>query len=160
MGQILPQLKPLGSSLLRIGADTGLGIIMFLAAIVVAGFLFSPAPRIAETIKKFSHQLNPTRGEEFVEQAGATIRAVSRGVIGISVLQALLAGVGLMVAGIPQASLITFGVLVFGIIQIGPSIILIPVVSGPGHSWARCRPCCSPRTWCRSICWIICSGRS
>ena len=54
MGQILPQLKPLGSSLLRIGADTGLGIIMFLAAILVAGFLFSPAPRIAETIKKFS----------------------------------------------------------------------------------------------------------
>ena len=128
LGQILPQLKPLGSSLLRIGADTGLGIIMFLAAIVVAGFLFSPAPRIAETIKKFSHRLNPDRGEEFVEQAGATIRAVSRGVIGISVLQALLAGVGLMVAGIPQASLITFGVLVFGIIQIGPSIILIPVI--------------------------------
>jgi predicted PurR-regulated permease PerM len=44
------------------------------------------------------------------------------------VLQALLAGIGLMVAGIPQASLITFGVLVFGIIQIGPSIILIPVI--------------------------------
>jgi predicted PurR-regulated permease PerM len=128
MSQILPQLKPLGSSLLRIGADTGLGIIMFLTAIVVAGFLFSPAPRIAEAIKKFSVRLNPDRGEEFVEQAGATIRAVSRGVIGISVLQALLAGIGLMVAGIPQASLITFGVLVFGIIQIGPSIILIPVI--------------------------------
>jgi predicted PurR-regulated permease PerM len=128
LAQIVPQLKPLGSSLLRIGADTGLGIIMFLAAIVVAGFLFSPAPMIAEAIKKFSRRLNPTRGEEFVEQAGATIRAVSRGVIGISVLQALLAGVGLMVAGIPQASLITCGVLVLGIIQIGPSIILIPVI--------------------------------
>lgn len=128
LAQIVPQLKPLGSSLLRIGADTGLGIIMFLAAIVVAGFLFSPAPMIAEAIKKFSRRLNPTRGEEFVEQAGATIRAVSRGVIGISVLQALLAGVGLMVAGISQASLITFGVLVLGIIQIGPSIILIPVI--------------------------------
>ncbi|MGC2073219.1 MAG: AI-2E family transporter, partial [Pseudolabrys sp.] len=71
LAQIVPQLKPLGSSLLRIGADTGLGIIMFLAAIVVAGFLFSPAPMIAEAIKKFSRRLNPTRGEEFVEQAGA-----------------------------------------------------------------------------------------
>ncbi len=128
LAEILPQLKPLGSSLLRIGADTGLGIIMFLASIVIAGFLFSPAPAIAGAIKKFSRRLNPERGEEFVEQAGATIRAVSRGVIGISVLQALLAGIGLMVAGIPQASLITFGVLVFGIIQIGPSIILIPVI--------------------------------
>ena len=128
LAQIMPQLKPLGSSLLRIGANTGLGIIMFLASVVVAGFLFSPAPAIAEAIKKFSLRLNPTRGEEFVEQASATIRAVSRGVIGVSVLQALLAGIGLMVAGIPQASLISFVVLIFGIIQIGPSIILIPVI--------------------------------
>jgi predicted PurR-regulated permease PerM len=128
LAQILPQLKPLGSSLLRIGADTGLGIIMFLVAIIVAGFLFSPAPAIVEAVKKFSRRLNPTRGEEFVDQTGATIRAVSRGVIGISVLQALLAGIGLMVAGIPQASLITFAVLVLGIIQIGPSIVIIPVI--------------------------------
>jgi predicted PurR-regulated permease PerM len=128
LAQILPQLKPLGSSLLRIGADTGLGIIMFLVSIIVAGFLFSPGPAIVEAVKKFARRLNPTRGEEFVDQAGATIRAVSRGVIGISVLQALLAGIGLMVAGIPQASLITFAVLVLGIIQIGPSIVIIPVV--------------------------------
>ena len=128
LAQILPQLKPLGSSLLRIGADTGLGIIMFLVSIIVAGFLFSPAPMIVEAVKKFARRLNPTRGEEFVDQAGATIRAVSRGVIGISVLQALLAGIGLMVAGIPQASLITFAVLVLGIIQIGPSIVIIPVI--------------------------------
>ena len=128
LGQIMPQLKPLGSSLLRIGADTGLGILMFLVSIIVAGFIFSPAPAIVEAVKKFALRLNPARGEEFVDQAGATIRAVSRGVIGISVLQALLAGIGLMVAGIPQASLIAFAVLVLGIIQIGPSIVIIPVI--------------------------------
>jgi predicted PurR-regulated permease PerM len=49
-------------------------------------------------------------------------------VIGISVLQALLAGIGLMVAGIPQASLITFAVLILGIIQIGPTIVIVPVI--------------------------------
>jgi predicted PurR-regulated permease PerM len=128
IAKLMPQLKPLGSNLLRIGADTGLGIIKFLVSIIIAGFLFSSAPMLAEAVKKFSRRLNPTRGEEFVIQAGATIRAVSRGVIGISVLQALLAGIGLMVAGIPQASLIAFSVLIFGIIQIGPSIILIPVI--------------------------------
>ena len=127
LAKIVPQLKPLGSSLLRIGADTGLGIIKFLISIIVAGFLFSPAPTLIDAVKKFSRRLS-TRGEEFVDQAGATIRAISRGVIGISVLQALLAGIGLMVAGIPQASLIAFAVLVCGIIQIGPSLILIPVI--------------------------------
>ena len=43
-------------------------------------------------------------------------------------LQALLAGIGLMAAGIPQASLITFAVLVLGIIQIGPTIVIVPVI--------------------------------
>jgi predicted PurR-regulated permease PerM len=128
MSEILPQLKPLGSSLIRIGADTGIGTVKFLASIFVAGFLFSPAPSLADAIKNFARRLNPERGEEFVVQAGATIRAVSRGVIGISVLQALLAGIGLMVAGVSQASLIAFAVLILGIIQIGPSIILIPVI--------------------------------
>ena len=128
LGKILPQLKPLGSSLLRIGADTGLGIIKFLASIIVAGFLFLQAPAFVDAAKKFSRRLNSARGEEFVNQAVATIRAVSRGVIGISVLQALLAGIGLMVAGVPQVSLITFAVLILGIIQIGPSIVLIPVI--------------------------------
>ena len=128
LAQVMPQLKPLRGSLLRVGADTGVGIIKFLASIIVAGFLFSPAPSLVDAVKKFARRLNPTQGEEFVTQAGATIRAISRGVIGISVLQALLAGIGLMVAGIPQASLIAFAVLICGIIQIGPSIILIPVV--------------------------------
>ena len=128
LAKIMPQLKPLGSSLLRVGADTGVGILKFLASIIIAGFLFSPAPSLADAVKKFACRLNSTQGEDFVIQAGATIRAVSRGVIGISVLQALLAGIGLMVAGIAQASLIAFAVLICGIIQIGPSIILIPVV--------------------------------
>jgi predicted PurR-regulated permease PerM len=128
LAKILPQLKPLGGSLLRIGADTGLGIIKFLAAIVVAGFLFSPAPILGDAVKNFARRLNPERGEEFVVQAAATIRAVSRGVIGISVLQALLAGVGLMAAGIPQASLIAFAVLILGIVQIGPTIVIVPVI--------------------------------
>ncbi len=128
LAKIIPQLKPLGSRLLRIGADTGLGIIKFLVSIIIAGFLFSSAPAIVDAVKRFARRLNPARGEEFADQAAATIRAVSRGVIGISVLQALLAGIGLMGAGIPQASLITFAVLIFGIIQIGPSVVLIPVI--------------------------------
>ena len=68
------------------------------------------------------------RGEKFVRIAGATIRAVSRGVIGISALQAFLAGLGVLAVGIPGASLITSAVLILGIIQIGPSIILIPLI--------------------------------
>ena len=126
--KIAPQLKPVGSTLLSLAADTGTATLKFLTAIIVAGFLFSPAPLLVDAVKTFSRRLNSDRGEEFVRLAGATIRAVSRGIIGISVLQALLAGVGLMVAGVPGASLLTSAVLIFGIIQIGPSVVLIPLM--------------------------------
>jgi predicted PurR-regulated permease PerM len=128
LGMVVPQLKPLGSAMLVIAAEAGSGMIKFFLAIIVAGFLFSPGPLLLDAVRRFSRRVASARGEEFVRLAGATIRSVSRGVIGISVLQALLAGVGLLVAGIPGASLITFAVLILGIIQIGPSIILIPLI--------------------------------
>ncbi len=126
--KITPQLKPLGSILLQIAADAGTGAIKFFIAIVVAGFLFSPAPALVDAITRFSRRIASGRGEKFVQLAGATIRAVSRGVIGISALQAFFAGLGLMAAGIPGASLITSAVLILGIIQIGPSIVIIPLI--------------------------------
>lgn len=126
--KVTPLLKPLGGSLLQIAAEAGGGAVKLLIAIIVSGFLFSPGPRLLDAVRSFSRRLASERGEEFVRIAGATIRAVSRGVIGISALQALLAGLGLMVAGVPGSSLITSAVLILGIIQIGPSIILLPLI--------------------------------
>jgi predicted PurR-regulated permease PerM len=128
LAKIVPHLKPLGTILLNVAAETGMGTIKFFAAIIVAGFLFAPAPWLVEAVRTLARRLLSERGEEFVALAGATIRAVSRGVIGISVLQALLAGIGLMVAGVPGASLITSAVLILGIVQIGPSVVLVPLV--------------------------------
>ena len=104
---LAPHLKPLGNTLLRIAADGGAGALQFLISIIVAGFLFCPGPSIVKSVKLFSRRLAPDRAEGFVDLAGATIRAVSQGVIGVSVLQALLAGLGLTVVGVPGASLIT-----------------------------------------------------
>src|SRR5262249_34860146 len=43
------------------------------------------------------------------------------------ILQALLAGVGLLFAGVPAAGLFSFFVFFLGIIQIGPSVIFVPL---------------------------------
>jgi predicted PurR-regulated permease PerM len=83
---------------------------------------------LVEAVATFLRRLVSRRGDEFVQLAGATVRNVSQGVIGVSLLQALLAGIGLMAASVPGASLITLFVLILGIVQIGPSVILIPVI--------------------------------
>jgi predicted PurR-regulated permease PerM len=126
--KIAPELKPLGSTLLTAGATASAGMLQFVFAVIIAGFLFASGPSLADAVRALSSRIDSTRAERFVELAGATIRNVSRGVIGISLLQALLAGIGLMIAGVPAAGAITLVVLVLGIIQIGPSVILIPVI--------------------------------
>jgi predicted PurR-regulated permease PerM len=126
--KVAPQLKSIGAGLLQTAAEAGVGTLKFLVAVVVAGFLFPPAPVLIGAVGKFSRRLALSRGESFVDIAVATIRAVARGVIGVAMLQALLIGAGLVVAGIPAASLITSIALVLGILQVGPSLVVIPVI--------------------------------
>jgi predicted PurR-regulated permease PerM len=128
LAKILPHLKPFASSLLAVAGTAGIGILQFLASVIIAGFLLSPGPSLVEAVAAFARRLESKRGDEFVQLAGATIRNVSQGVIGVSLLQALLAGVGLLAAGVPGAGLMAFFVLILGVIQIGPAVVLIPVI--------------------------------
>jgi predicted PurR-regulated permease PerM len=126
--QAAPQLKPLGSRVLSTAGSVGINLLKFILAAAISGFLLIPGPALVQSIKNIVVHVAGTRGEEFVDLTGATIRNVSRGIIGIGILQALLAGVGLLLAGVPAAGLFSFLVLLFGILQIGPSIILIPLI--------------------------------
>jgi predicted PurR-regulated permease PerM len=126
--KIAPQLKPLGNILLHTVAGTGTATIKLLIAIVLTGFLLPAAPALVAATRRVARRILPGRGDAFVDLAGTTIRTVARGVIGISALQALLAGIGFLAAGIPGTSLLTSAVLILGIVQIGPGLVLLPVV--------------------------------
>jgi predicted PurR-regulated permease PerM len=128
LARIAPQLRPVGSSLLAIAAGAGTGAIQFVLGLIVAGFLLPPAPALVDAVKQLSRRLASDQGETFMHIAAVTIRAVARGVIGVAALQAFLIGIGLVTAGVPGASLLTLAALVLGIIQIGPSVVTIPVI--------------------------------
>ena len=128
VAKVAPQLRPVGGSLLTIAAGAGTGALQFVIALIVAGFLFPPAPALVDAMNRISHRLASSQGETFVQIAGATIRAIARGVIGVAALQTFLIGIGLVVAGIPGASLLTLACLLLGIIQVGPSLVIFPVI--------------------------------
>ena len=132
--EVAPQLKPIGSIFLNAAGSVGVNLLKFIIAAAISGFLFIPGPALAQSIKNILGRVAGARGDEFVDLAGATIRNVSRGIIGIAILQALLAGIGLLIAGVPAAGLLSFLVLLLGILQIGPSLILIPLIF---WSWFR-----------------------
>ncbi|SFK51757.1 Predicted PurR-regulated permease PerM [Methylocapsa palsarum] len=125
---LVPELKPLGQILLDMASNAGTWTLTFLVAVIISGFLFSPGPLLVAAIKKLAHKIDAAHGERFVKLSGATIRAVSRGVIGTSLLQAIVGGIGMAVAGVPGGSLLTLAILVLGIIQIGPVMVVAPLL--------------------------------
>jgi predicted PurR-regulated permease PerM len=123
-----PMLKPFGGSALNIAGTVVLGLLQFVAAIVVAGFLYAPGPQLARSLGAMLRRIFGERSEDMLKLAGSTIRNVSRGVVGIAVVQSFLAGLGFLAVGLPGAGFFTFLALVLGIIQIGPTVLLVPIV--------------------------------
>jgi predicted PurR-regulated permease PerM len=126
--EVTPYLKPLAGVMLSFAGSAGIGTLQFLLSVLVAGLLFPYGPQLAGAIRGFLFRIVPEQSEHFLELAGATIRAVSQGVIGVAIIQALFAGIGFKLAAIPSAGLLAVIVLLLSIVQIGGAIVLIPVV--------------------------------
>jgi predicted PurR-regulated permease PerM len=128
VAETLPILKPFGGTLLGVAQSALYGLLELLVSIAIAGFLFTRGPQLVEALSAFLDRVLTHRGRELVQLAGATIRNVSRGVIGIAFLQAILAGVGFVAVGIPAPGVLAFIAFLLGIIQIGPTILFVPIV--------------------------------
>jgi predicted PurR-regulated permease PerM len=128
LSEAAPYLKPVATALLAFAGSAGVGTLKFLLSVALAGFLFPYGPQLVAAGRSFLSRIVPEQSEQFLSLAGATIRAVSQGVIGVAIVQSLLAGIGFKLAGIPSAGLLAFAVMILAIIQIGAAVVLLPVI--------------------------------
>lgn len=126
--EVTPHLKPVATTLLGLAGNAGVGALKFLLSVVFAGFLFVYGPRLVTAGRGILARVAPEQSEHFLELAGATIRAVSQGIIGIAIVQSLLAGILLKLADIPSAGLLAFIILLLSILQVGAAIVVLPVI--------------------------------
>lgn len=125
---IAPQLNPVGQYMLGMARNAGDGTLKFLLSVILTGFVIASGAQFLAMIRALARRINPSSGDKFVDLAGATINAVSRGVMGVSLGQAVVGGIGIGLAKVPAASLLTMAILVLGIIQIGPLLVVAPVI--------------------------------
>ncbi|MEO0978136.1 MAG: AI-2E family transporter [Pseudomonadota bacterium] len=130
-----PMLVPAGGRILSMLASLSGSVLFFIVSIILAGCLFVPGPALGKGAKRFADRIMAPRGSEFVDLAGATIRNVSRGVIGVAVIQGLLTGILLIAFNVPLAGVLTFIALILCIIQIGPALVIIPTIIWAWSSW-------------------------
>ena len=110
------------------GAFGSVGILgfEFLLTVAIAGIMYAKGEVATGGVIRFGRRLAGDRGERVVTLAGQAIRAVALGVVVTALVQTTLAGIGLAVAGIPFAALLTAVILLLCIAQIGPVLVLVP----------------------------------
>lgn len=126
--RVAPHLKDVGSYLLATAAGAGYGILQFVIAIVIAGILLAHSEGGTRNAFAIATRLAGARGADFTRLAEATVRSVTRGILGVAIIQSLLAGLGFMVMGIPGAGLWALLCLLLSVIQIGIVPITLPIL--------------------------------
>ena len=122
-----PQIKAAFPGLLSASAGIGLAVVQFILSIVVAGVMLANAQAAYEVICSLCDRFFGDKGREFQQLMGATIRSVTTGILGVALIQAVLAGLGFLVAGLPGAGLWAVIFLIAAVLQVG-ALTLIPAV--------------------------------
>jgi len=124
-----PKIGDLSKSALGFVASVGVGVLLFVAAFIIAGIIMAfgeAGARSSDAI--FARIFSRGRSHEFVKLSTSTIRAVAQGVIGIALIQAIAIGLTLLLAHVPFAGVLAFAVLVLGIAQIPALLVTIPAI--------------------------------
>ncbi len=124
---LAPQLKTILPGLLSASAGIGVTVLQFFFSILISGALLANAQSAAAATRAFANRLFGERGAEFQDLVGSTIRSVTSGILGVAVIQTVLAAGGFLVVGLPGAGLWAVIFLVAAVLQIGV-LVLIPAV--------------------------------
>jgi predicted PurR-regulated permease PerM len=128
LSKIAPHLKQFGIPLLSTAAGAGIGILKFMVSIIISGVLLANDVGGGQAARSFATRLAGESGIKAVELAGATVRSVALGILGVALIQTLLAGLGFLAVGVPGAGLWALLVMILAVVQLPTILILGPIV--------------------------------
>jgi predicted PurR-regulated permease PerM len=100
-------IEPASSWLLKSGLALGGGLLQLALSIFIAFFLFRDGISIAGRLTNVVEHIGGERGEHLLTVAGKTVRGVVYGILGTALVQAVMAGIGFLIAGVPGVALLT-----------------------------------------------------
>jgi predicted PurR-regulated permease PerM len=101
-------------------------VLHFLLSIGIAAVLYANGEKTAGGIRRFAHRLAGQPGDEVAVLSAKAIRGVALGIVVTALIQSSLGGIGLFLAGVPAAVLLTAVMLILCIAQVGPGLVVIP----------------------------------
>ncbi len=126
IAQITPYAADTGKWVLAQVGGLGGMLVQFLLIVTIAAIMYSGGEPAARLVRRFGRRLAGARGENSVILAGQAIRGVALGVGVTALVQTVLGGLGLALAGVPFAALLSAVMLLLCIAQVGPVLVLLP----------------------------------
>lgn len=120
-------IEPMSRGLLGFGLVLGGGLVELALSVFITFFLFRNGTTLAEQLTTVVHRIAGERGKHLLDVAGKTIRGVVYGILGTALCQAVLAGIGFAVAGVPGPAflaLLTFFASVIPVV--GTTLVWLP----------------------------------
>ena len=127
LASVGPQLRAIGAWLLSTAAGAGVWILQFSLSIAIAAVLQANAAGGQRVAHDVARRLLGDGGPAMADLAQRTVRNVTRGILGVALIQSLAAGLGLVAAGVPAAGLWALLCMVLAVIQLPTLIVLLPV---------------------------------
>jgi len=113
-------------ALVKAGLAVGVGVTQVVMSVFLTFFLLRDAPMLAERLVIASERLGGERGRHLLKVAGGTVNGVIYGILGTALVQAVVAGIGFTIAGVPGAILLGVLTFFFAVIPFGPPIVWLP----------------------------------
>ena len=98
-------------------------------SIIIAAIFWVNSAVLIRGCNHIAERLFGKGGTEYVTLSGLTIQSVAQGVIGVAVIQAAMAALGLIAVGAPLAGLWVLLVLIAAVAQLPPILVLGPVAA-------------------------------
>jgi predicted PurR-regulated permease PerM len=108
--------------------NIGMLLVQFLLTVIIAAILYASGESAAREVDRFARRLAGAQGENAMHLAAQAIRGVALGVVVTAIVQSGLAGIGLVIAGVPFATILTALMFILGVAQIGAGPVLIGAV--------------------------------
>jgi predicted PurR-regulated permease PerM len=135
-----PYLVPVRDFLIAAGGGLAVGILQFALALFMAGLLYVRGDRFAAAVDRVAIRLAGEFGHRQVVVVRTTIKSVFRGILGTCAVQAVLAMIGFLIAGVPNAVLLGMGTFFLSVVPGGPALLWLPAaiwLGVTGHTgWA------------------------
>jgi len=104
LNSLAPQIQAVMPKVLSASAGLALTVVQFVFSILIAGFLLAKAGLGTQVTRSLANRLFSDRGPEFHKLITSTIRRVTVGILGVAFIQAVFAGLGFLVGGLPGAA--------------------------------------------------------